>query len=486
VTWQRLDPRMLIIRPVLGFIRSIPVLAGALLLGHGSFWQWVGVAAAAFAVLTGVSRIVTTRYRITSSQIEFRTGLLRRRYRAVPRDRIRVVDRTSELKHRLFGLSAVKIGTGQHGHDDELVLDAVSSKEAQRLRTVLLGRLATVEEENHSTVLATVDKRWVRYAPFSLSGLAAVGAIVGAGWQLAHELHVEPSSFGPLQALVTWFADTPTWLVVVVLIPVLLAVVSVLSIFGYMLSFWNFELSREPGGTLHIRRGLLTTRSTSVEEERIRGVELKVPLPLRAVGGARCLAVVSGIHTSVGGGGVLLPPAPASRVHSVVVSVLGSDPTVAPLTAHPRAALSRRLTRAFFSVLFAALVFFWLFPADWPWVVALAFLPVAGLLGWDRYRNLGHAVVGPYLVSRSGSLRQDTVALRRSGIVGLYLQRSFFQRRSGLITVVATVAAGKGRYFVHDMAEADTVALAEAAVPGLFTPFLERVPAVEGSASGRP
>ena len=61
-----------------------------------------------------------------------------------------------------------------------------------------------------------------------------------------------------------------------------IAVVAVFSTLGYVLAFWSFRLSRTDSGTLHLSRGLLTTRATTIEERRLRGVELSEPLLLRA------------------------------------------------------------------------------------------------------------------------------------------------------------------------------------------------------------
>nr|WP_233223300.1 PH domain-containing protein [Amycolatopsis sp. CA-128772] len=478
---------MLLIRPVLDLVKSLPVLLGALLFGHGEPWQWVGLAFTAIAVFTGVSHVLTSRYRITESQVEWRTGLLQRKHRAVPRDRIRTVDVTSEPKHRLFSLAAARIGTGRHSsgsrHKDELVLDAVTTAEAQRLRTLLLHRKDAVATEAAAAppeqLIAAVDKRWLRYAPFTLSGLAVVGAAVGTVYHFAHELHFDPIQFSLVQAVVGHFAETPAWVSVVLAAAGLLVLVSLLSIGGYVLSFWNFRLTREPAGTLHIRRGLITTRSVSIEEERLRGAEIREPLPLRLAGGARCVAIAGGLREGKGadkGGGLLLPPAPVARAHEVVAEVLGEDPAATRLVRHPRRALYRRLSRAVLGVLLLAAALYglaWLGALpDWPWQVALVLVPVAALVGWDRYRGLGHALIGRYLVTRSGSLDRGTAAVRSDGLTGIVVERSYFQRRAGLVTLIAPVAAGKGKYRVLDVGEADGLALADRAVPGLLTPFL--------------
>ncbi|AGM09262.1 PH domain-containing protein [Amycolatopsis keratiniphila] len=487
--WHRLDRRMLLIRPVLDVVKSLPVLIGTVILGQGNGWEWFGLGVTALTVLVGVSHVLTSRYRVADGQVEWTTGLLLRKHRAIPLDRIRTVDVTSEPKHRLFSLSAVRIGTGRHSlaqgaGDDQLVLDAVSQAEAYRLRTVLLHRKEiSAAAPPPEQVVAEVDRKWVRYAPFTLSGLAVVGAMFAAVWHFAHQLNIAPENVGPLRDLLDDLANTALWLIVVVAAAGLLVVVSLLSVGGYVLSFWNFKLTRESEGTLHVRRGLITTRSVSIEEERLRGVEVKEPLPLRIAGGARLTAIAGGLREGKGGdkgGGLLLPPAPVGRVHEVAAEVLREnfDPATVPLNRHPRRALTRRLTRAIGGVLLLAAALFgfaWIdFLPSWMWRVALGLVPFAALVGWDRYRNLGHAIVGRYLVSRSGSLARATVAIRREGLTGVVVSRSFFQRRAGLITVTAPIAAGKGGYQVVDVGESAGLAMAERAAPGLLTPFLRR------------
>ncbi|GAA3145489.1 hypothetical protein GCM10020001_080740 [Nonomuraea salmonea] len=69
-----------------------------------------------------------------------------------------------------------------------------------------------------------------------------------------------------------------------------------------------------------------------------------------------------------------------------------------------------------------------------------------------------------------------TVALDRRGVAGWTFTETFFQRRSGLVTVSATTAAGRGHYEVVDVGRSDGLDLAAATVPGLLDPFLVRFP----------
>jgi putative membrane protein len=488
VPWRRLDQRMLAIRPVQALMRAAIPLGALLLYGRGSAQEWMALAGAVVVVLAGVAHWFTTRYRIGPTQVELVTGLLRRRRLSVPLDRIRGVDVTATPLHRLLGVAVVKIGTGrqERSREDELALDAVSAAEAVRLRSELLHRrdVATGGPEDTvdetaapETALARLDLAWLRYAPFTLSGLVTVAAIVGFAGNFLNDARV---GVGPVESLVERVGNAPLVAVVVAAAVALLAVTTVLSVVGYLVSYWNFTLTRHPGGTLHVTRGLLTTRAVSLEERRLRGVEVVEPVLLRAVGAAQLSAIATG---SVGGGGggaqLLLPPAPAAEAHRVATEVLRAPGVAtAPLQQHGPAARRRRYIRALapVAVLIAALAGLQLFAGwpGWPWRVALLLIPAALLLASDRYRNLGHALAGRFLVGRSGSAVRRTFALQRDGIIGWRLDRTFFQRRAGLMSVTATTAGGASAYTVPDVPESTGIRLADEALPALLTPFLVR------------
>jgi putative membrane protein len=487
--WRRVDVRTIVVKPFNEAIAAlIPIVIGlfSAVQGHNNYNYYWTFGLIGLLILRGVLHYATTRYRITGDQVELRTGLIFRQRLATKRDRLRTVEATAKFGHRLFGVTAVRIGTGQHEQKKRkggLALDAVTTAEAERLRTELLHRRPAaaagaepgVREQRQVQVLNQLDPKWLRYAPLTLSGLVAAGALAGLVWRSLNEFDV--SGVGAFQAGLHWVETTPTS----VLVLLALLVVLVIAVFGSMLvytfQFWNYRLTREDDNTLHVRRGLLTTSSVTIEESRLRGVEVREALLLRTAKGARCDAISTGLrerketHT-------LMPPGPLSVVDQVAARVLGTpgSPTATPLIRHPRAALRRRLTRALLPVvaLIALLALGarlgWL-PA-WPWQVALVLLPLAALTGVDRYRNLGHVLNGQYLVTRSGALQRSTVALQRPGIIGWKVRQSFLQRRLGVVTLAATTAAGRGEYAVLDVTAAEGLAFADEATPGILTPFL--------------
>nr|WP_285748940.1 PH domain-containing protein [Lentzea sp. NBRC 105346] len=473
--WHRLHIKMLIVRPLNETLALLPVILIWVIVGNGDPWR-IGSGAFAVLVIVGLGFLHwrTTKYRITPEQVELHTGLVVRKRLAVPRERIRTVDLTAKLGHRIFGLSAVRVGTGQRStdaNDGGLTLDAVTSEEAERLRQVLLEK--PVSEPVHPTeqpkgqLLAELDQKWLRFAPLSLSGLVAVGAVFGFVMNYADDLNLHV-----VDTATNWVMESHSVLTVAKIAGVVIVLTFLASLVVYVLQYWNYRLTREPDQTVRVQRGLLTTRSVSVSEQRLRGVEVQQPLLLRLGRGAKAAAVTTGLGAK-GESSLLLPPAPTAEAHRVGAEVLRVPvaPTLTPLARHPIAALRRRLVRSVVPVVVLA-VGLAVYAPSWAWPIAVALLPFAVFVGWDRYRALGHALDDRYLVTRSGSLARETVALQRTGIIGWRVHQSFFQRRAGLVTVSATTAAGDGVYHVLDVGTPEGLALADEAVPGLLSPFL--------------
>lgn len=492
--WRKLDRRTLLVTAAVmtgvatgAGVPTVVGLSGGM--GAGRALAWVLPAALLLIVCGTVGDYVRwrrTRYRIGPDRAELHTGLLLVKRRSLGRERIRSVDLTASLLLRLLGLVKVRIGTGEHtGGESTLELDPVTRAEGERLRTELLDRTPSDSAgARREGMLAVLDPRWIRYAPLSFVAPLLGGAAAGGVMQVSEW-------FGVQHEVLDWigdrFRDTSILTTVVVLVAAALLAGTVGSLGLWVEMWWNYRLEREPGGTLRVRRGLFTSRSVSIEERRLRGVELVEPLGVRLVGAARLDAVATGLaqdddekHTDLR---TLLPAAPRAAADEVAAQVLRetTSPTgSAGLTPHPVAARGRRLRWAVGSALVPVLVLviLGLLVSDVLLSVAagcaVVLLPLAVLLALDAYRSLGHGLSGGYLVARSGTVRRSTVALQRGGVIGWTVKQSYFQRRAGLLTLTATTAAGDGAYDVYDAAEGEGLAFAARAVPGLLEPFLEK------------
>jgi putative membrane protein len=475
--WQRLDARMLLVHPLREVIRFLPLLVVFVLArtaAGGEAWQLIGVA---IPVVLGLLRYLTTRFRISSGRIELQRGLLNRHVLSTPVDRVRTVDLTSSPIHRILGLTTVRIGTGTASTNDEdrVDLDGLPLARARALREELLRTSAVNDDESGGAsperAVVAFDPAWLRFAPLTGSGVVIGAAALGAASQLLQTLDVW-ERFDPDSIAVPGVSLA---VLVPLLVLTLLVVVSLLSVGGYVVTNWGFRLTRSrSSATWHLTRGLFTTRETTLDDDRVAGVNLSEPLGLRAGRGARLSAIVTGLDRKQQGSSTLVPPAPRAVVERVAREVLDSaEPVDTPLVGHGARAARRRWTRALApaAVVGGACVGLVLLGAPSWLLTAVVLVPLAALLALDRIHSLGHALADGYLVARSGSFVRRRRILEVDHIIGWNLTSTWFQRRAGLTTLVATTAGGSQTVPVLDVPEDEAVRLAHAALPDLIAQF---------------
>ncbi|MFJ6748852.1 PH domain-containing protein [Streptomyces sp. NPDC091266] len=486
--WRRLDPRTLLVHcgwmaAPLGSLALTALATG----GRITTGAWITLAAiaASFAVVTliGLVRWARTDFRVTHDSLDVRSGLLTRRLRSIPLHRIRTVDLTATLLHRLLGVTVLRAGTAGSGAG-ELSLEALTAQTADRLRTELLAH-ADTEAATKDPVLARITWRWLRYAPLTFWVIGGVFAAAGAAYRTLDGIGIEPWKLGFVQRAFTEFGAGMLWLTVPAVLLGIVALGSAGAVVLYVEGWWNYVLEWSDPRTLRVRRGLLTTRSVTVERARLRGVLLREPLLLRAGGGATVRAVAGGLGNREENRkrSVLLPPAPRREALRVASGALRSPFPDGARTPHPRGALRRRRVRALvWVVLPGTALLAGLGAAFTPvllhcaWVYALVSTPVGLWLARDAYRNLGHGVRGRYLIARSGTFSRDTLALEREAVAAWTFTTSPFTRRAGLVTLTAAVAAGEDGYRIPDLDAGSAPAFASAVAPGILEEFLAPPP----------
>nr|WP_246280482.1 PH domain-containing protein [Nocardioides daedukensis] len=474
----------MVIGPI-GAFRQFLFPAVIALIGVGTQQpRWALIAAPLIvlgSIVLGVIPWFTTRFRIADDQLVVTTGLVNKLRLTAPLDRIRSVDLEATVLHRLLKLEKVEVGTGV---DDTMIeLNALSVDQAAALRTRLLsGRTAptdrhTAGEAPAETIgtargvndLVTFTPAWARFAPFSLGRLAIALGFLGATSQFAGEIRIELDG----DVLERVLATSLTLIILGALAGGLVLWI-VLSMVAYLIQWWDMRLFREDGN-LRLTRGLFTTQSTTIEEVRVRGVRLRETALLRTVDGGELHALVTGLEDSVH---AVLPQAPTPVVREIATDILGDEtPVKVGLEMHGPSARRRAMVRnvLVLSPVIAPVVALVVL-LDGPWwpvvAVAVAVVPVGCLLGRMEYAHLGHALTPDHLVAGSGITSRTRTILQRDGVIGWVVAQSFFQRRRGLATVVATTAAGAEQVVIRDIPLPAATAFVRAATPGIVEEFL--------------
>jgi putative membrane protein len=499
----RLSPLKLLLDPVKAVAQAVVPLVIALVgisRSDTRFWPIILPLVVLGPLVLGALPWLTTHYRLTGTQIQVRSGILNKRTSTAPLDRVRSVDLEASLLHRILGLQKVQIGTGVD--DDRITLDALAAADAQALRTTLLTRRAVAEQQaapeaarrpddlspdgpTHPVApataavpavpLARIDWYWLRFAPFSLGRLVLLLGGLGVLSQFADDLPIwnEETATSVWQ----WLTQFAVAAIALVLSVGALALWLAVSVAGYVLQWWGFRLVREHG-SLHVTSGLVTTRSITVEEAKVRGVEMTEPVLMRLVGGAELSTLATGVEDGVT---QVLPPCPRGVAVAVGEAVLEHPgPLTGRLVEHGPKARRRawfRQVRNALEVIALLAVAWWWFDLTWWWLAAIgaALLALAAAAGEASYRHLGHDLAGDHLVAGGGTFARIRTVLETDGIIGWVVSQSWWQRRVGLVDLTATTAAGTERVLVRDVRLDVAVALADRATPGLLTDFVDRV-----------
>jgi putative membrane protein len=420
---------------------------------------WLVVLAAAVLTAVVVLEWLRRTYTLGEGAMRIEEGVLARRRRLLPFDRIQQVDLVRKPLHRLLGVATLRVETAGGSGGSEADLEVIALAEAERLRATLLrARAAAVgapgaPPASAGNAEAGPDERTLlRLSPgqVALAGLTSMrglAALAVFGWvfqevprSLIDRLtsRIDPETLAP--------STTPALLLAGVLV---IAVLLGLAAASGLVTDFGFVLARS-GDNLVVRRGLLERREAVVPLARVQVVRVDESLLRRGLGFAALRIQSAGRagHGDATANHLSVPILAAAQVDRLLGEVLPGAAPLPALLRPPPAARRRAIVRRVVPVLALAAV---LAVALWPltgWLrgagagAALAAVALAALAGEAAYRNLGHASQGSFLTARRGALNRSTAVVPAAKAQSARVQSSFFQRRAGLATLLVDVAGG--------------------------------------------
>jgi putative membrane protein len=276
---RRLHP----LSPLLHGAKSIAVIVAALSwntlheVGLERF-ALVVLVLAVIAVLFSLVGWLNTGYHVVGRELRIQDGLLWRRNRAIPLERLQSVELRRPLLAQLTGLAELRLEV-VGGHKTEAPLAYLTVRDAAALRERLLalaGRTQAGSPAQPGTAPAVaapgvpaLERPLVRVANRNLviSQLLTPQALllpVGVAF------------------VITQFALAPTWTFIGIASTITAMAGVLLQPVRRVLQDWDFRLASDPDGRLLVRYGLLETRSQVVPLNRVQSVTLTWPLLWRA------------------------------------------------------------------------------------------------------------------------------------------------------------------------------------------------------------
>jgi putative membrane protein len=420
---RRLHP----LSPLLHGAKSLVVIVAALSwstlsrVGLGQFSLLVLILVVGAVALSAVSWY-NTGYHVVGRELRIHEGLLWRRTRAIPLERLQAVEVVRPLLAQLTGLAELRLEV-VGGAKTEAPLAYVAVTDAIALRDRLLS---IAHRAPQTTRVPQTAAEAARYGPAEAVTPPA----------LRRRLHAVPNEDLVVSQLLTPQAFFLPVGLAFVLAQFLyeasysfIAVASTLTAMAgvflqparRMLDDWNFRLDRDDGA-FRAQHGLLETRAQTIPLDRIQAVGVIWPLLWRVKGWLRLRMDVAGYSAGPEQDGRnrsdrLLPVGDLRTAQLVLSEVLpGLDLTRLPLTPPPPRAR-------------------WVHPLAQP--------------------ALGAGLAPEVFVARSGLLTRQVVAVPYARIQSVRVVQGPVQRRLRLATVHTDTAGGPGAAAIdRDLAEA--------------------------------
>lgn len=486
---QRLHPLSLVQR----FVRSLP---GFLVLLLPMFFRapgqsdWFNLTLVIiFAVLTLpliLLHYLRFSYQITPKEIIIESGILTRRKRNIPIEKIQNIEIEQSLLPRALGIAKVKIETaGSQSAEGEL--EYVGLDEAQRIRATVRAFQRTPRTADtqggtaepaalpppEETVLFEMPFRRLLLSGmfrFSLLYLAVIFSILQQfDLNRVIEAAFDWMSRGRFEPYIDQAMESPVLAVTLALLLTLLlgwATGIAITIARY----YGFRLSLEDN-KLHKRSGLFTVAEGTIPLRKVQALILRSNPLMRRFGWYRLELQTMGADVREQGHQVAVPFAQREDILEIAPHIRSFT---LPSTFTPVSRLHIR--RSF--VRYALLLVLVVAPLAYFWRIALwGFLLFPVLLGlaYLQWRLHGYALDDDMLYIRRGVLGQHLWIIPLEKLQVFYASRSLFQRRLGLTSLLIDTA-GAGTFntpAIYDVPSADASAFLDrlyAAFQGCFSP----------------
>lgn len=429
--------------------------------------RWAG-APLLFFTLIGLAVTFTKyfsfRYRIENNELITQEGLIEKRQRHIPLERIQEISIEQGVLHRILGVVDAKVETGSGG-GAEASLSVLSRTEADKLRQMVFAHAATIRAgktspedaatndaaifEPETVVIRRLTIRELVVAGLTSNHLLSALALAGAIWNFADDL-LPDAIYAKTGRLISREAKHLAnqgieWAIAVTVAGILaVALIGIIfSVIGSIALFYGFTFSRR-GDDLQRRYGLLTRRSSSLPRRRIQVLEIEEKALRRLFGWATLRADTSGRGREDSddnkGRDVLLPIVPERDVDELLPGIF-PDLSLAKndwRQVSSRAVLRETLETAVVCLAIAAALFFWS-GSWWAWL-PLVLVPMAYWLFGLSYRQLGYALSNAYLRTRRGWLGRSTHIVPIHKIQAIEVRQSPFDRWWGMATLIVDTA----------------------------------------------
>ncbi len=397
-------------------------------------------------------------YRIEDGELQIKRGLFVRKNLYLTKDRIQVIDITSGVIQRMFGLVKLDIQTAG-STSREASIEAITMEKATEINRIL--RETAIESDQPETTEAGMpeeEKKIFELPAKELLIAASTSGSFGIALSILATLfsQIEPiiSESELFEYLFGLLPSQTDFLLILSVIIVFVVFAWLLSFFSTLFSYGNFRLEVKEK-ELVISRGIFEKKRLTVPYNRIQAVHVAEGMIRQPLGYASVHLESAGYGDDRGTGSIVLFP----LVHRTEILNLLDDVLPDYKKKHegikpPKRAARRYMIRsAFLITATTALLYYILSLNNWIWIIPA----LSVYWGWLKYRDTAAAWSDDIMLLRSRAFSRTTAYIKKNRVQDISYSQSWIQRYRGLCTVQVHVASGdQGKSFaVRDLEQQD-------------------------------
>ncbi|KYC68838.1 hypothetical protein CHCC20441_0276 [Bacillus licheniformis] len=473
---RRMHPAAVILNFIKGLVETVKnfiIPFGVVIFLNQS--QTVKMIAIAAAVLFFIALVVTSiikwskfTYRIEEDELRIEEGLINKKKRYIPIERIQTINTSAGLIQQMFKLVKLQVETASGGTEAEVSLVAITQAEAERIQQALFERKKAAEDtgtdvpvplEETAEEAEEAEEPVMMYKMTGQELLTAASTSSGIGVIISgvFAFFTQVDDFFDLDWLYDRFAflNSAGAAVIALAAFVALFIAWLLSIVGMLLKYANFTVVRKEKEIV-ISRGLIEKQQITIPLQRIQAIKIKESLIRQPFGLAAVTIVSAGGNVLEEDKSAILFPIISKKI---INQRLGEFiPDYAPeddLNRLPKRALRRYILRASWPVL-AVVPLSILFP---PWgYLSAVLIPFYWIIGYFSYRDAGWKISGSKIIMSSRFIGRTTAVIQRRRMQVFEVSRSYFQRRKQLVSIHTSTKSSvlMEKFSVADVEEKDS------------------------------
>ncbi len=449
-TWHRLSPLsgfIFLVRAGRGLTQALPGLLPAYFFfrnsDHGNLLPIAITLVLGFAILFPVLSWYFFQYRLGDSQVQVKSGIIKRKRITLEYGRIQGVNVTQNPIFRLANLFSLQLDTAGSAKE-EVTLPGVASTVVEWVRHRSQENTAPVQRQGNSAYLS-LTLRQVVIVGLTSNALVFVAVLLAPIFSLSDTIIDRVAQrwlANYSESLAQTLAGFPTLAVVALLAAAAIGIIvflAAISVLGSVLRYGRFQLHKKPDRVVSTA-GLVTRHEQSLRLKKIQTLRIYQNIRQRLLSCFRVTLTQAASEQVGEKGSLTVPYVDRTKAENLLTEIFGlSDWGWAYSNIDSRFVF--RTWRNYFAipVSIGTLLLAWEY-GGWAFVGLLLLIPLYGFVRL-RYRRWGYAFEDHHGFVRQGlfGIRKTVFELFRAQQVTV--AQSPFQRRKGLASLSISLAS---------------------------------------------